>query len=72
LLETKRAFIDISNEKIFLPKSYINYFILAEWDLKKEQLFIRFEKEQKSKIIKKLSFKMNQKSKEKFQKMVQN
>lgn len=55
--QTRKAFIDILNEKVFLPKSYTNYFVLAEWNLKKEQLYIHFEKEQEPKIIKKLSFK---------------
>lgn len=58
-----KPFIDILNEKVFLPKSYINYFVLAEWNLKKEELCIYFEKEQKQKLIKKLLFKINQKSK---------
>lgn len=63
--QTEKAFIDVLNEKVFLPKSYINYFVLAEWNLKREQLYIYFEKEQKSKMIKKLSFKINPRSKEK-------
>jgi hypothetical protein len=62
--QTGKAFIDILNEKVFLLKSYINYFVLAEWNLKEEQLYIYFEKEQESKMIKKLSFKINLKSKE--------
>lgn len=62
--QTGKAFIDVLNEKVFLPKSYINYFVLAEWSLKQEQLFIYFEKEQQSKMIKKLSFKINPRSKE--------
>lgn len=66
------AFIDVLNEKMHLAKSYINYFVLAEWNLRKEQLNIYFEKEQKSKMIKKLSFKINQKSKEKIQKLLKN
>jgi len=60
-----KSFIDVLNEKVILPKSYINYFVLAEWNLKQEKLYIYFEKEQQSKIIKKLSFKINSKSKEK-------
>lgn len=63
--QADKAFIGILNEKVFLPKSYINYFVLAEWNLKEEQLYIYFEKEQESKMIKKLSFKINQKSREK-------
>lgn len=62
--QTGKAFIDILNEKVFLSKSYINYFVLAEWNLKQEQLYIYFEKEQKSKMIKKLPFKINPRSKE--------
>ena len=64
--QTDRPFIEVLNEKVFLPKPYINYFVLAEWNLKQEQLSIYFEKEQKSKMIKKLSFKINQRSKERF------
>lgn len=70
--QTGRAFIDVLNQKIFLPKSYINYFVLAEWNLKQEQLFIYFEKEQKSKMIKKRAFKINPRSKEKLQKLFKN
>ena len=62
--QTGKAFINVLNEKVFLPKSYINYFVLAEWLLKKEQLYIYFEKEQKSKMIKELSFEINPRSKE--------
>lgn len=61
--QTDKPFIDVLNEKVFLPKSYINYFVLAEWNLKQEQLSIYFEKEQHSKMIKKLSFKINPESK---------
>lgn len=62
--QTGKAFIDVLNEKVFLSKSYINYFILAKWNLKEERLYAYFEKEQKPKMIKKLSFKINQRSKE--------
>jgi hypothetical protein len=57
---------------VFLPKSYINYFVLAEWNLKEEQLYIYFEKEQRPKMIKKLSFKINPRSKEKLVKLLRN
>lgn len=62
--QTGKSFIDVLNEKVFLPKSYINYFVLSEWLLKEEQLCIYFEKEQESKVIKKLSFRINPRSKE--------
>jgi len=68
----KEAFVDVLNERISLPESYINYFILAEWNLKKEVLYIYFEKEQKPEIIKETSFHINQRSKEKLEKLLQN
>jgi len=55
---------------VSFPKSYINYFILAEWNLKEEILYIYFEKEQKSEIIKKVSFKINPRSNEKLKKLL--
>ncbi len=58
-----KAFVDILHEKVYLPESYIHYFVLAEWNLKQEQLYIYFEKEQESKLIKKQSFKINPRSK---------
>ena len=60
-----KGHIEILNEQIFLSKSYINLFTLSEWNLKQEQLCIYFEKEQQLKMIKKLSFKINQRSREK-------
>lgn len=68
--KNNKAFIEVANENIFLSKPYINYFVLAEWNLKQEILCLYFEKEQKSKMIKKLSFKINQKSKEKLQNLI--
>jgi transposase len=65
-----QAFIDVLNEKVFLPKSYINYFVLAEWDLQVEQLLIHFQAEQQPKVIKKLSFKINEESKRRIQKLL--
>lgn len=61
---TGKPFILVLNEKVFLPKSYINYFVLAEWNLKQEKLRIYFEKELKPKMIKQLPFKINSRSKE--------
>jgi len=63
--QTNKGYIELANDKIFLAKSYINYFVLAEWDLKQKQLYVYFEKEQELKLIKKILFKINQKSKEK-------
>lgn len=59
----KKGEIDVLNEKINLPKAYINLFTLSEWNLRTEILTVLFEKEQKRKIIKKIKFKINKKSK---------
>jgi len=58
-----KACINILNEEIFLKNAFVNYFVLAEWDLKTETLIIYFEKEQQQKIIHMQSFKINQRSK---------
>ena len=60
---TGRGFIDILNEEIFLPEPYISYFVLGEWNLNEELLYIHFEKEQKLELVKKQSFKINKRSK---------
>jgi len=70
--QTSKAFIDILNQKVSLSKSYINYFMLSEWRLFEETLYIYFEKDQKPKLIKKISFKINQRSKDKMQKLLKN
>ena len=63
--EKEKAFIEVAHEKIPLPKTYLNYFVMAEWKLKTEKLTIFIEKNEKLKKIKTLSFKLNEKSKQK-------
>ncbi len=63
--QADKAVIDVLNETVLLPSSYINYFVLAEWNLKEEQLCIHFEKDQKPEVIKELAFKINPRSNEK-------
>lgn len=63
--EKKEGFINVLNEIIHLPKSYIKYYVLAEWNLKEEHLYVRFEKEKESEIIKNIRFNINSRSKEK-------
>jgi len=46
-----------------LPEPYISYFILGEWNLNEELLYIHFEREQKLELVKKQSFKINKRSK---------
>lgn len=68
--EKKEGSINVLNEVIHLPKSYIKYYVLAEWNLKEERIYIRFEKEKESEIIKNISFKINPRSKEKCQEIL--
>jgi len=65
--EKKGGFINVLNEIIHLPKSYIKYYVLAEWNLKEERIYIRFEKEKESEIIENIPFRINPRSKEKCQ-----
>jgi hypothetical protein len=57
--QSQKELIDVLNEKVFLPESYINYFVLAEWNLKEGKLSVYFEKEQQPKLIKEIPFKIN-------------
>lgn len=51
--------INILNEKINLPKEYINLYTLSQWNLTTKTLYVYFEKEQKKILIKKLRFEIN-------------
>ena len=51
--------IDVLNEQIALPVSYVSYFVLAEWNLKTERLAIWFEKDSTPKRIKSVRFTLN-------------
>jgi len=51
--------IDVLNESIQMPEEYINYFVLAHWDLSAEQLTVSIEKEQKLHNIKRVKFRIN-------------
>lgn len=61
--QTGKGYIDVLNEKISIRNIYINYFVLAEWSLKDERLQVYFEKEQTTKVIKTVDFKLNPNSK---------
>lgn len=66
--EEKMGYINVSNESVKLPQSFINYFVLAEWNLLEEKLYIRFEQDEKSEIIKEIEFKISEISKKKMKK----
>jgi transposase len=61
--QTGKGYIDVLNEKVAIRKNYINYFVLAEWNVKKGKLRIHFEKDQSTKVIKTVDFKLNSNSK---------
>jgi hypothetical protein len=46
-----------------LPEDYISYFVLGEWNLIEELLYIHFEKDQKLELVKKQFFKINKRPK---------
>jgi hypothetical protein len=60
----QRGYIDVVNEQIFLPKTYIGLFVLAEWNLSDEKLTVYFEKDKNPKIIKTKRFILNPISKQ--------
>lgn len=57
------GYIDVLNEKVKLPSCYINYFVLAEWNIAEEKLYVYFEKDQKSEVVEQTVFLINKKSK---------
>ena len=61
-----KGMISVLNEEIHLPESYINYFVLAEWNLNKEVLYVRFEKERQSELIAETEFRINAESKKRY------
>jgi hypothetical protein len=67
-----KGFIDVLHEEVLLPVSYINYFMLAEWNLQTESLAIYFEKDLQAQLIKKIPFAINERSKRKSSKVLKN
>lgn len=57
--DPQRGRIEVLNEPIDLPGSYIQYFVLAEWHLPDEQLNVYFEQETTAKNIMSLPFALN-------------
>lgn len=62
---TDNGYIEVLNEQLIIPKSYINLFVLACWDLKTEILNVMFEKDKRVILIKKYRFPINLLSKKK-------
>jgi len=57
------GFIDVLNESVSLPKSYINYFVLAEWNLSTQLLSVYLENDKQLEEIESYSFPINPRSK---------
>lgn len=66
--ETGSGYIDVLNERIKIPASFINFFVLAEWYLNEEKLYIHFEREKKPEVIKEMEFRINESSIKKYKK----
>jgi transposase len=62
------GWIEVLNEIITLPASYISYFVLAEWHLLKERLTVHIEKDKQLESIISVPFKINPESLKKIQK----
>ena len=62
-VQTGKGYIDVLNERVAIRKNYINYFVLGEWNLNNEKLCVHFEKDQSTKVIETIDFKLNLNSK---------
>jgi transposase len=53
---SSEGMISVLHEDISVPECYINYFVLAEWNLANEQLTVSIEKDQKPEVIQTIPF----------------
>lgn len=61
--ETGSGMIDVLNDVVMLPSSYVHYFVLAEWNLTTEKLTVFFERELQPHMIERSDFMINKQSK---------
>ena len=64
----QQGWIEVLNEIVTLPSSYISYFVIAQWHLLKEILTVYIEKEKRLETIVSVPFEINSRSRKKFQK----
>jgi hypothetical protein len=57
--------VHILGETIEVPTEYVKFYILGEWNLRDENLMIRFEKDKQTMVIKEVNFPINERSKKK-------
>lgn len=64
----QHGWIEVLNEIVTLPPSYIGYFVIARWHLLKETLTVYIEKEKRLETIISVPFEINSRSRKKFEK----
>ncbi|MFH1941389.1 MAG: hypothetical protein ABIL68_04735, partial [bacterium] len=62
------GFIDVLNEEVKLPSPYINFFVIAEWNLLTETLSVSIEQDDYLQKIKETDFCINERTKQKLMK----
>jgi len=60
--------ISVVNEEVFLPAAQINFFVLAQWNLKAEQLTVFIEQKERLQTLIEIDFPINPKTKKKLKK----
>lgn len=60
--------IDVLNEEVQLPAPYINFFVLAEWNLKTEKLTVSIEQNEQLRELLQINFPINELTKKKLNK----
>jgi len=59
------GFIDVLNEEVKLPSPYINFFVIADWNLLTETLTVSIEQNESLHKIKETDFCINERTKQK-------
>lgn len=63
---TKDGYIDVLNDRVRLPCAYINFFVLAQWDLTNENITVHLEKDETLETIEEVLFPVNKESKRRY------
>ena len=68
LTSPDKASIDVLNEEVLLPTCYINFFVIAEWNLSTETLTVSLEQDDSLKKLKEQNFTINKTTQQKLNK----
>jgi len=60
--------IFVANEEVFLPATYINFFVLAQWNLRSEQLAVFIEQNETLQTLTQIPFPINPRTKKRLKK----